>query len=62
MGRRNETGKPIQCHHCGYKWLTKSVNEYVPCPRCLYRVRNYKRSAAETGVQPDYMKKSHELI
>jgi DNA-directed RNA polymerase subunit RPC12/RpoP len=51
MANPNITGKPIKCQHCGYSWLTRSNKRYVPCPRCLYRVPNYKKSVIEKPAQ-----------
>jgi len=36
---KNKTGTPIQCHKCGYGWLTQSQMFFVQCPRCRTNVR-----------------------
>ena len=31
--------KPVECSHCGHKWVTRSLYIVVNCPRCGGRVR-----------------------
>lgn len=41
---------PIVCNHCGYRWITKSLNIYVSCPSCLQKVKRADNIVREQPV------------
>jgi DNA-directed RNA polymerase subunit RPC12/RpoP len=41
----------IQCHHCNYKWNTRSHKAFVACPDCMYKVRNNSDNSSYEWVE-----------
>ena len=44
--------KTILCSYCGYIWQSKTKMLYVACPKCLNKVRVYKRKEDKKDETP----------